>query len=326
MTKYGEVTVGGVTDVVSMEVTASSGAACATCSVVALDSSFSVGDPITLSAAFGVDSGTIFTGYVDTVTLENPPGVYRIEGRDLLSLALDYLIVVASTEETDWFNPRLQFGHSAPLAVINDILGLCGLSATGSAGSGWELGNAIDGTPFQLVSAWDAIQQICGIGAWKVWCDPSGIIHFASVLDYGSGGGTFNVGDDGNIDSAKYSRSNEDLRNKIVVIGENGSYTATASASSPYLPPGFYKTAVVSTDLVGNQGMAEATAAANLQAWNRLTEITTIEAVGSPSVWLYSPVSVNEPFTGAPGGMVTSVTHRIDGNGYKTSFTAKVVS
>lgn len=325
--KLDEVTVGGVNDVVSVEVSASSGAACATCSVVTLDSSFGVGDSITLTAALGADSGTIFTGYVDTVTLENPPGTYRIEGRDSLSLALDYLIVVASLDEADWFNPRNQYGHTAPLDIINDILELCGLDdASGSGDAGWELGNATDGTKFQLVLAWDAVQQICNIGAWKVWCDPLGDLHFGSVLDYGDNGGTFNVGGGGNIISASYSRSNEDLRNKIVAIGENGDYTATASAVSPYLPSGFYKTAVISTDLIGSQSAADASADDNLDALNRLTEVTTIEAEGSPNIWLYSPISVNEPFTGAPGGMVTSVTHRIDANGYRTSFTAKVVA
>ena len=319
---------GGVTDIVSMEVTASAGAACATFSFQTPSSGFSVGDEISLQMGYTGDIDTVLTGYVDTVTAERPPGLYRIEGRDKLKLALDYFIVAASLDKEDWFNPRLETGDATPAGVIGAILGLCGLGGlSGGGGGGWEIGNDTDGTPFQLISAWDAIQQVCAICACRVWCDSSGAIQMGSLTSSFGGGGSFTTGDDGNILSCSRSLGNDDLRNKIVVIGGLDSdgeyYTATASAESPYLPAGFYKTAVISTDLIGSQDAANATAATNLTALNKLTERTTIEAIGTPGVERYCSVSVSESFTGGGGGTVVSVAHIIDSSGYRTRLTAR---
>lgn len=322
-----------IPDLISLEVSAHAGAACATFSFETLSGGYSIGDEISISMGVDGGAGTVLTGNIDTVTLQNPPQSYRIEGRDKLAVALDYFIVVAGLDEGDFFNvcPGSPGNYTlvSPSEAISAILALCGLSGGGGIGTGWLLGTPEEGAPFQLISAWDAIQQICSIGAWKAWCDADGNIQVGSVLDASGYGGAFSTGDEGNIISCSYGLSNEDIRNKIVVIGapdpENGYYTATASATSPYLPAGVYKTAVISTDLIGSDGMAQATAAANLTAWNRVSEITTVEAEGNPGVSMYSSVSVSEPFTGATGGMVTSFTHRIDSNGYRTRFTAKAV-
>jgi len=310
-------------DIISMEITGTSGIS--RFSFQTRSSAFSLNDAVTIYAGFEDEGATLVTGaLVDTVTAEQPPGLYRIEGRDKLKKALDYFIVAASLDEADFFNPRLDNGSTSPTAIIDDILDLCGLgSVTGSA-AGWELGSATDGTPFQLISAWDAIQQVCSIGAWRVWVSAAGNIIFGPITTPVGDGGTLAVGDDGEILSAAYSKSDDDLRNKIVAIGANGDYLATASAVSPYLPAGFYKTAVISTDLIGSQSAADATAAANLTALNRLTERTTLECTGV-GVELYNTVGVTEPFTSAPGGMITSVTHTIDNNGYRTRLTVTVV-
>ena len=317
---------GGVTDIISMEVTADAGAACARFSFQTPSSSFEVGQALSLQMGYTDGSATVLTGYVDSVTAERPPGLYRIEGRDKLKLALDYFIVAASLDKADFFNPCPGTpGNYTPISpgeIITDILALCGLGGV-SGGAGWEIGTVEDGTPFQLISAWDAIQQVCGIGAWRVWCDAAGTIRFGSITESYGGGQSFTTGNDGNIVSCSYSRSDEDLRNKVVVIGYNGDYIGTASAASPYCP--IYKTAVISTDLVGSDAQAAASASANLTALNKLTERTTIEAVGTPGVERYGAVTVSESFTGAPGGMVTSVTHAIDSNGYRTQLTATVV-
>lgn len=320
-----------ISDLISLEVSGSAGAACATFSFTTLSGGYSIGDGIYISMGVGGNVGTVLTGYVDTVTLENPPGSYRIEGRDKLALALDYFIVVASLDEADFFNvcPGSPGNYTpvSPSAAISAILALCGLSGGGGIGVGWTIGTVEDGAPFQLISAWDAIQQICSIGAWKVWCDGSGGIQAGSIWDTGGGGGAFSTGDGGNIISCSYGTSNEDLRNKVVVIGApnpaNGYYGATASAASPYLPAGLYKTVVVSTDLIGSDDQAQASANANLTALNKLSRVTTVEAEGNSGVSMYSSVSVSELFTGAEGGMVTSFTHTIGSNGYRVRFTAK---
>ena len=322
--------VNGVTDIIDLTVTGAQGSACAQFDFHTPDSGFSVNEVVSIT--MGVDDDTqvaLSGGYIDTVTAERPPGLYHIEGRDKLKLALDYFIVAASLDEADFFNPRLDNSSTSPSDIVSDLLALCGLTLGGSSGDGgWELGTEEEGTPFQLVSAWDAIQQVCSIGAWRVWCTADGTITFGPSGSVGAGAASFTTGDSGNIISVSYSKSVEDLRNKIVVIGaidpDNGNFTATASAASPYLPSGFYKTAVISTDLIGDQDMATASAAANLARFNRLNERTTLTATGT-GIGLYGNASVAESFTSAPGGMVVAVTHSIDSNGYRTELTAGVV-
>ena len=84
------------------------------------------------------------------------------------------------------------------------------------------------------------------------------------------------------------------------------------------------KTAVISTDLIGSDAQAEASAVANLAALNKPTRRTIVECTGV-GLGLYNSIGVSEPFTGAPGGTVVSVTNTIDANGYRTRFTAQVM-
>jgi len=317
--------------VISLEVTGASGIT--RFDVVAQSCSLGIGGEVSIVAGFADGSYTLINGgLIDTITAERPPGVYRVTGRDKLKLAIDNFIVSADLDESAFFNASPgepgNYELVTPGEVIDAILAECGLEgATGGAGEGWLLGTVEKGTPFQLVSAWDAIQQVCSIGAWKVWCTASGNIRFNSIFEPGGGGGSLTTGDSGQVLSCSHGSSDEDLRNKIVVIGapnpDGGYYSATASAASPYVPGG-YKTAVVSTDLIGSDEQAEASAVANLAALNKLTEITTAEATGI-GLELYGSVSVSESFTGGGGGMITSITHSIDDNGYRVRLRAKAV-
>ena len=325
--KYRQViaNVNGIEDILSLEVTGSSGVT--RFNFVTPSSSFDINDEVVIVAGFTDGSYTLMNGgVVDTVTAERPPGLYRIEGRDKLKKALDYFIVAASLDEADFFNPCPgvpgAYAKVSPTTAIDAILAECGLGGVTGSAPGWELGTEEDGMPLQLVSAWDAIQQICSIGAWRVWCTASGTIMFGSVLTPVGGGITLETGNEGQILSCSYSRSDENLRNKIVVIGVNGDYIGTASAVSPYVSG--YKAAILSTDLLESDADCLASANANLTAFNRLTETTTVDSTGV-GLELYNSVGVSEPFTGAPGGMITSITHTIDRDGYRVSLTATVV-
>lgn len=301
--------------------------ACTQFSVTTNTNGFSVNDTVAIAIGYDDDNATMMTdGYVDSITAERPPGVYRIEGRDKLKKAVDYLIVAASVDEADFFNPRKQYGHVLPSAIVGDILAECGLSGLdySSGDTGWEIGTEADGTEFQLVNAWEAIQQICAIGVWKVWVDVSGKIHFAQVLgEPGTPSASLTTGNDGNLLSASYTRSDEDLRNKIVVIGTNGDYIGVASAVSPYLPAGFYKTAVLSTDLLGSDADCISSAEANLDRFNKLTQRVAFEALGDPDVHAQSTLTITEAFTGISGDwFVSEITHTIDNDGYRMRGTA----
>lgn len=292
-------------------------------------SQVSVNDTVTtVVMGYSGDSGSMMTdGYVDSIVAERPPATYTITGRDKLKLAADYFIVEASMDSDDFFNPRLDNGSTSPEDIISDILDECGLSANqdlDSTGGAWTLGTAEEGTEFQLVSAWDAIQQVTIIGVWKVWVTPSGSIRFSQVTpEPGTPSGSLTTGNSGNILHISYSKSDTNLRNKVVVIGaplEGGGepyYTGTASASSPYLPVGYYKTTVISTDLLTDEGDCYDSAAANLARWNKLDERVSFEAEGDASIHAQDTLTITEAFTGVSGDwFIYEITHTIDGNGY----------
>lgn len=309
-----------------VKVTEDFDAACVRWSVVtdSSGSQISTNDEVDIEMGFSGDTGTMMTdGLVDTVTASRPPGIYIVEGRDKLKKAVDYFIVEATMDKGDFFNPRFDNGSTAPHEIIDDILEECGLDlAWWDGDAGWEIGTADEGTPFQLVSAWDAIQQVAVIGVWKVWCDTSGSVHFNQVVpEPESSSGTLITGDSGTLLSCRYSKSDDGLRNKVVVIGSPDGigdyYTATASASSPYLPDDFYKTAVISSDLIGSAAMAQDTADLNLTKFNKLTERVEFEAEGDHSVHVQDTLTISEAFTGVAGDwFIHTVTHTIDRNGY----------
>lgn len=322
---YISASVGG--EIVSAEVIEDFAGACSRFTIVGTEGcSLNATAAISMGYAGDGDAGAVIAGgLVDSVTAERPPGLYRIEGRDILKKAVDYLIVVASMNPDDFFNPRTQYGHTSPIAIVGDILAKAGITDySGSGGGGWTLGTEQEGTPFQLVMAWDAIQQVCSLGAWHVWATPSGAVRFACVTPTPSGGAshTLKAGDPAggaNLVSIAYGNSDEDIRNRVVAMGMPGC-AAEASAPSPYLPTGYYKTAVVSSDLLGSSEMCQLSANANLSMLNRLTQKATFEGEGKHSVHIHDTVTVEESFCGAAGDwFVYQVTHTIDDAGYRIS-------
>ena len=324
------VTIGGNSmSIISLSVTEDFATACTRFTLVTNTSSGSINDLVNISLGYSGDLGTMMTnGRVDTITANRPPGTYTIEGRDKLKMAMDYFIVVASNNEADFFNPRLDNGSDNPHEIVDDILGEAGLSLTWWTGdAGWTLGDDVTGTPFQLKTAWESIQEVCMIGVWKVWVRQDGDISFGQIVpEPGVSSGSFTTGDSGNLTSISYSKSDEELRNKIIVIGAptelgNGAfYTGTASASSPYLPTGYYKTAVISTDLLTSASDCYDSALLNRNRFNRLTERVSFEAEGDHSIHIHDTVYVEESFTGlAEDWFVYQITHSIDDGGYRMS-------
>jgi len=324
------ITVGGNSmNIISLSVTSDFATACSTFSLVTNTASGVINDLTTISMGYSGDTGVMMTGgRVDTITANRPPGTYTIEGRDKLKLAMDYFIVEASVDPDDFFNPRLEFGSDNPHEIVDDILGKCGLSLTWWTGdAGWTLGDDEIGTPFQLKTAWESIQEVCMIGVWKVWVRQDGDISFGQIIpEPGASSGSFTTGDDGNLTSISYSKSDEMLRNKIIVIGGptelgNGAfYTGTASASSPYLPTGYYKTAVFSSDLLTSASDCYSSALLNRDRFNRLTERVSFEAEGDHSIHIHDTVRLTEDFTGLDSDwFVYQITHSIDDGGYRMS-------
>ncbi len=325
------ITIGGNSmDIISLSVTSDFATACSTFSLVTNTSSGVINDLVNVSMGYSGDTGVMMTGgRVDTITANRPPGTYTIEGRDKLKLAMDYFIVEASMDPDDFFNPRLGSGSvNTPHEIVDKILEEAGLNLDSSSGdAGWTLGDDETGAPFQLKTAWESIQEVCAIGVWKVWASTSGSIYFGQIIPEPNGSsGSLTTGDDGNLTSISYSKSDEQLRNKIIVIGMptelgNGAfYTGVASAGSPYLPTGYYKTAVISTDLLTSASDCYSSALLNRNRFNRLTERVSFEAEGDHSIHIHDTVRLTEDFTGLDSDwFVYQITHSVDDGGYKMS-------
>lgn len=274
--------------------------------------SFGLNDYITLDIGFTTSHSVAFKGYIDTITTTRRPGLYEITARDILKRAIEHWIVT-----TDLENPWSRSNISAE-ALVRDLLAEAGITTYVGSVSNFTFGVSSP-AEFQLISSWDAVEKINNILAWTCYAE-DGTVYFNNTQPTpGTPSFTLTVGDDQEIEQINYDISTENLRNKVVVFGKDGIY-AEASAVSPYLPSGFYKTAIVSSELIDSQSMADDAADYNLALYNRLTETLKLDIEGNASIRARDTVTVTEPFTGVNSDwFVYSVQHRVDESGFVTS-------
>ena len=264
-----------------------------------------LGDQLSIDIGFDSSHGVVFRGYVQNIISERLPGQYVIEASDILIRAAEHMIV-----STDLDNPFSRRNISME-DLVGDLLAEAGITNYVGDTSGFTLATGDEPATFQLVFALDAVQQVANIIAWHVYADHTGTVYFKDIKPYPSGSpvASYTVGSSGNILVARYSKSTDKLRNKVVVFGKPPIY-AERSASSPYLPSGFYKTAIISTPLIDTQSMANTSAEYNLTAWNRLTENMSVDALGDWRRHARQTVSVVEPFTGVNSNwFIHDITH-----------------
>jgi hypothetical protein len=302
--------ISGVTGVISLDSVEGYNTLCRNLTVECVSTTLDIGDDIVVDAGFSDNHGIIFTGIVKKVNKTTPNNTVKLTCLDTLVKANDFFLVAE--------DPDVPFSRSNIDAtdLVGDLLAEAGIT-TFSA----DPTNFIFTDPsFNLVSISDAIGQINAVIVYHIWCDETGTIHFADRRPYIMGGDTptftFTTGSSGNIITNDYTQSEEDLRNKVVVYGKED-IVATASASSPYLPDGFYKTAVVASPLISPLQMAQDSADFNLVLFNRLTKTVSCEALGDHTLHVNSIVTVTEPTTGVTGDwFVFSVSHSWGESGY----------
>jgi len=281
------------------------------------DTSLDIGDQINFNIGYSGNYGAIFYGYVRNIDAGLPEARNRIICEDELSKATDYFMASDDPEEPfsrnniktedlieDILNEAqiTNYTHDVPLEVI------------------WGTQGEIE---FNLTTAWQAADIIAGALAWHLYADRSGQVHLIDRPPYEEGGDsadfTWNNASQ-NILVLDHTRSTENLRNRIVVYGKNN-ITATASQSSPYLPAGFYKTAVIATQAIDSQSQANQAASNNLELMNRLTEALQIQIEGDYQIEprKFASVVINEPdisLTVSGLWFIYQVEHRIDNSGY----------
>jgi len=269
--------------------------------------SLGLGDLITVNIGFDSSNGTVFQGYIQDIAADRLPGQYTIEAQDVLIKAVEHLIV-----STDLDNPWSRTNISAE-DLIEDLLNEAGIISFSGASPGFTFATGEMPVEFQLIFAWDAIKMVSDVVAWHVYADTSGTVHFADIDPTPSGApvASYVTGSSGTILTAHRSRNTDNLRNKVVVFGIPP-VAAVSSASSPYLPAGFYKTAVISSHLIDTQAMADTTASYNLSKWNKLTETCSLETIGQYQRHARQTVTVTESFSGASGDFfIHDITHSL---------------
>jgi len=314
-TLYKNVT--GTTNPIAVHVSQSHGNAVAVASVRARSTTLSIGDSITVDVGYTSDHNVLFTGYVKRIERIIPDNIYTITAHDEMVRAIDYFI--AST------NPDAPFSRYRIQAedLIRDLLALAGLTNyqgdTTNFTYAWTTNAEIN-----LVGCHEYCNGIADMLAWHLYADTTGKVYFIDRKPYVMGGDSaLKTISDPTILSVQKTTSDTDLRNRVLVYGSGGVY-AEAKAASPYLPTGFYKTAVLSSPIMDLQSSADKAASYNLTKWNRLTESLNLTVEGDADLIAREVVHVHQTSLGINSDWyIYSAEHNIDKSGYQIALTLR---
>jgi PKD repeat protein len=244
-----------------------------------------------------------FTGFADDVDDERFPDKFGLVFRDVLKKAIDTWL-----DDTGKTYTNTQ-AHTA----VADLLAYAGLGVN-AGNTNFTIGD-VEPAKFKLVSIMDAVLQIGALIGWHVWATKDGTVQFQykKPLPAASTLWTYTEGVD--ILKFKYTKTDRNLRNRAVVIGYND-IKATAQQGSPFVPtPPTYRTAIMASELIDTQSMANALSAWLVGDLNHLTESIEMDVVGNPLLDVGHTVRVN--FTsgrGASGNyFVFGIRSRMDG-------------
>lgn len=273
-----------------------------------------IGDSVTIDMGYVGDHFVAFTGFVKELALKEPEQIYTITAANVMIRAVDYFI--ASSTPT---NPFTRSNISAE-DLIQDVLELAGLTSFSMSATSFTFAvhNPVE---VNLTGAYDYAHFLADIIAFNLYADNVGTIHLINRRPYPVGGDT-SVASFGSADTlqADYNITDRDLRNKIIVYG-TGDIHAEASASSPYLPAGYYKTVVVAAPgVIDTQSMASQSASYNLALLNKLTYSLSLSVIGTTGIFARSCVDVNLPELSLNDQFfVFSIEHNLSRNGYITN-------
>lgn len=266
-----------------------------------LSTELELGDAVTVDMGYTDEHASLISGYLLEKTKKRTAQglVTSLRIRDKLWRAMAYFIAAENPEEP------LKYSNIASEDLVRAMLQLASVPGPYDLESPGFTFAPEEPLEVQLVSAWDMIAKVTYLIAWHCY-DDDGTIRFLDRKPYPMAGDVsiynFVTGDSGRVLAVEpWAISSDKIRNKVVVYGKEGVY-ASASASSPFLPDGFYKTEVIAApDLIDTQQMAQDIADYNLNLLNRLEKTLTLSVVGTPSIKARSTVTVTESETGVSG-------------------------
>jgi hypothetical protein len=281
-------------------------------------SGIDVGSAITIRLGYS-DPATrnkVFSGYVKNIQKSQSPTVYEISCANAMIRAVDYFI--ASSDPDSPYSKK----NITAEKVVEELMAMAGLTNYDGHTSYFTFATTATGIiEVNLVSSYDYSKFIADLLAWHVYADVDGQVHFMKRDPFPQAGDTSALTlNNSNLLDVSYWRSDRDLRNRVVVYGSEDVF-AEASASSAYLPAGFYKSvAVGAPDVIDNNTMAQMSADYNLLKLNRLTIGGSATIIGDSSIKCRDCVTVSKADIGMTGlWYIYGLEHSLSKDGFKTS-------
>lgn len=281
--------------------------------ISAENTTLDIGSAVTIDLGYVGDYSKVFSGYVKNIELKEPEMKYTISCANVMIRAADYFIASTTPD-----NP-VKYNHIAAETLVENVLAMAGLTNYGYDPTSFTFGINTE-VEVNLTSAYDYAHFIGSILAYTVYADKDGKSWFKNRRPYVMPGDVSVATLEGSdILDISYTRSDKDLRNRIVVYGSEG-INAEAKASSPYVPSGFYRTVLVSAPgVIDTQSMADMSADYNLDLLNRLTKRVSMTIVGNHNIDCRNVVTVNRPSIGVSGDwFVYGLEHNWSNAGFMT--------
>ena len=310
-------TIPNITGLLSITVTEAYNSTMSQAIIECYDTSLSLGDSISFNMGYSGDSGKIFTGYVRNIDTSLPGASNRIICEDELAKATDYFIAANDPQ-----NP-LSYSNQKTEDIVQNILSQAQISSFSSNVPLEVIWGTKGSLEFNLVTAWQAADTLVGALAWHLYAGRNGTVNLINRPPYFVSGDTadftWNLTSE-DILVLSHIRSTKNLRNRVVVYGKEN-ITGIASASSPYLPGGFYKTAVIATQAIDSSSQANTAASNNLALMNRLTESLSLQIEGDYQIEprkfaqvVVEDTDISMDISGL--WFIYQVEHRLDQSGY----------
>lgn len=308
------------TQILSISVSDSHTSPTSTASITCINTGLDIGDFVTVRLGFQGSLTKVFEGYVKNITRSAQEDKYEITCANAMIRAVDFFIAATNPDE-----PYSKTNIKAE-NLVQDLMEMAGLTDYVATNTSFTF--ATQGQPIEvnLTSVYDYSKFIADILAYHIYADVNGQVHFIRRMPFvDTGDSSSATYGNSQIISASHSRSDRDLRNRVVVYGAEGIY-AEAKASSPYLPNGFYKSVAVSApSVIDTQQMAEDAAQYNLEKLNRLTVGGSITILGDPTIKARDCVTVNKSDMGMTGLFyVYGCEHTWGKEGYTTTLDLRV--
>lgn len=261
--------------VIAIETTHAYDAFCATAKVTtAIRPTFKPDDwnQIIIYEGYGGSNSQVFTGYVDKITAGSFPNTWDIECRDVLKRAVD-----------TWLDDiGLTYSNKAPEDIACSLLSFAGLGAT--VGTSGVTCATQKEWPFKLMSISDAVQQVQKVIGWHTWANWLGGVLFQYLKPRPASTSSFTYIYGRDFFDYKYVVTDENLRNRAVVMG-NGTLKTQASAASYYIySPPTWRTAIDSTPFLDTQTLVDGVGGQMIQDLDSLTYSVEFTMAGAPDL------------------------------------------